>query len=255
MTKANYRRGLMSNTAVWWAPRRAALFSLVVASGFGTALVWVRVARTGSEDYGFLVWNLLLAWVPFLLALWIYDAYRRGRRGLGLFVLGGVWLLFLPNGPYIVTDLLHLDEIGGAPVWYGIDKIGGAPLWYDGGMVALFAGVGLILGLGSLLLIQFVLLDTLGPRLAWACVFAAIGLASVGIYVGRFLRLNSWDVFSDPLALLSPAQVFAANPLGAPRFLGVTVLFTVFLTVLYLLLWNLAHIALKLDPCRMRQSR
>ena len=245
MTTANDRRRLISRTAiaVWWEPRRATLVSLVAASGFGVGLVVARMARTGGEEYGFLVWNLLLAWVPLLLALWLYDAYRRGRRGLGLLVVGSIWLLFLPNAPYIVTDLVHLDEIGGAP------------LWYDAGMVGVFACIGLILGLGSLLLIQSVLLDTAGPRLAWACVLAAIGLTSVGVYVGRVLRLNSWDVFSEPMVLLSSAETFASDPLGAPRFLVVTVLFTAFLTVLYLLLWNVAHIELRLDPRRARQSR
>lgn len=256
VTKASYGRTLMSRTGACGRSRLATLLSLVAASGFGTGLVWVRVAHTGSEQYGFLVWNLLLAWVPFILALWIYEAYRRGRRGLGLFVLGGFWLLFLPNGPYIVTDLLHVGGIGGPPFWHEVDKIGGAPLWYDAAMVAVFACVGLTLGLCSLFLIQSVLLETAGPRVAWACVLAAIGLASVGMYIGRFLRLNSWDVFSEPMALLSPARAFVADPLATPRFLGVTVLFIASLTVLYVLLWNVAHIALlRLDARRMRQSR
>ena len=88
--------------------RIATLFALLGSSGLCAALLFVRMQRTGSNDYDFLAWNLFLAWVPFVLALIVYDARRRGVAGAGQLVLGGLWLLFLPNAPYIVTDLIHL---------------------------------------------------------------------------------------------------------------------------------------------------
>ena len=72
------------------------MFALVLASGFCFALVWARAWRTGSNGYGFLVWNLELAWIPFVVAVVFYDSWRRGRSRWVLGALGVLWLLFLP---------------------------------------------------------------------------------------------------------------------------------------------------------------
>lgn len=220
--------------------RIATLFALVASSGFCLALLVARMQRTGSEDYEFLAWNLFLAWVPFVFALALYDSWRRGRLGASL-AFGGLWLLFLPNAPYILTDLIHLGTIYGAP------------LWFDAGMIAAFAFTGLVLGLGSLFLVQLVLTGAFGPRLGWALSLGVIPVCSVGIYVGRFLRLNSWDALTDPHLLAGPMWQFLADPLGAGRFIAVTVLFTGFLTLGYCLLYSIAHVGLALDPARERE--
>lgn len=220
--------------------RIATLFALLGSSGLCVALLVVRMQRTGSDDYDFLAWNLFLAWVPFVLALLVYDARRRGVAGVGQLAIGGLWLLFLPNAPYIVTDLIHLGAIPGAP------------LWFDGGMIASFAFTGLVLGLGSLFLVQIVLAQAFGSRAGWALVLAAIPLCSVGIYVGRFLRLNSWDAIVDPSVLAGPVHAFLLDPLASERFLAVTFLFTGFLALSYFMLYSIAHVGLALEPARRR---
>ena len=122
--------------------RIAALFSLVLASGLCVALLAVRVRYPHGSDFEFLTWNLFLAWVPFVLAVVLHDAARRGQGMAFLGAVGFVWLLFLPNAPYIVTDFVHVGRVSGVPVWY------------DAAMIASFAGVGLVLGLVSILLVQ-----------------------------------------------------------------------------------------------------
>ena len=218
--------------------RIATLVALLASSGFCLALLVAREQRTGSEDYDFLAWNLLLAWVPFVLALLVYDARRRGVGTVGRLALGGLWLLFLPNAPYIVTDLIHLG------------RITGAPLWFDAGMIAAFAFMGLVLGLGSLFLVQLALADAFGPRGRLGARARRIPLCSVGVYVGRFLRLNSWDAIVDPSVLASPVREFLLDPFAAGRFLAVTFLFTGFLALSYFLLYSIAHGGLALEPAR-----
>ena len=95
--------------------RSLALLSLALSSGLCVALEAARIVYSGTNDYRFLVWNLFLAWIPFGLALAVYDGHRRGRLRLGLAAL---WLLFFPNAPYIVTDFVHLQHTDAAPYWY-----------------------------------------------------------------------------------------------------------------------------------------
>ena len=95
--------------------RIAALFSLVLASGLCIVLLAIRVRYPHGLEFRFLAWNLVLAWIPFLLAVALYDAARRGRSSSFLWLLGGAWLLFLPNAPYIVTDFVHVGRVSGRP--------------------------------------------------------------------------------------------------------------------------------------------
>jgi uncharacterized membrane protein len=210
--------------------RVATMFALVLASGFCFALVWVRAWRTGSNDYAFLEWNLELAWIPFVLALAFYDTWRRGRSRIVLALLGVLWLLFLPNAPYMVTDLVHLG------------RISGAPLWYDGAMIAAFAGTGLLLGLGSVFLVHTVALRTLGPRVAWALLLPVLALCSAGVVLGRFARLNSWDAVTRPGQLVHLLLSHAADPLASRRALAATAGYAVFLVLAYVVLYTVSSL-------------
>jgi uncharacterized membrane protein len=216
------------------------MFALVLASGFCCSLVWARTWRTGSNDYGFLVWNLELAWIPFVLALAFYDSWRRGRPRAVLAVLGALWLLFLPNAPYMVTDLVHLG------------RISGAPLWYDGAMIAAFAATGLLLGLGSVFLMHTVALRSLGPRLGWALLVPVLALCSGGVVLGRFARLNSWDAVAQPGRLVEFAVHHAADPLASRRALVATLGYAVFLVLAYVVLYAVSSLRPDLEHDRGR---
>jgi uncharacterized membrane protein len=221
--------------------RLVTLVALVLASCACVGLVVLRAHETGTNDYGFLVWNLFLAWLPFVFALAVYDGYRRGRGRLYLVAFGALWLLFLPNAPYIVTDFIHLDEHGGAP------------LWYDGLTVAGFAGTGLVIGLGSLFLVQTVVTAARGALVGWTLSATVLGLSSVGIYLGRFVGVNSWDALVHPASVLRPFFDRLDDPFSHPRFVAVTIILTAFLMLTYVLLYNLAHLGLALEPRRPRR--
>jgi uncharacterized membrane protein len=208
--------------------RLAALASLLLFSLLGVALIVVRAVYTMRPEGLGLIWNLFLAWVPFLVALAVYDRHRRGtRRG---YLVGGaaVWLLFFPNAPYIVTDFKHLQY------WYG------APVWFDVVVLSTFAWAGLLLGFLSLYLMQGVARRVVGAGNAWFGALGVLALSSFGIYVGRFQRWNSWDVFVRPRTILGGAlEDFVAGP----KPLAVTLLFTAFLTTAYLVFYAFFRLA------------
>lgn len=217
--------------------RLALLGSLLLASAFCAALVIGRIVHTGVPNFVYLIWNLFLAWIPFAIAIAVvvYDRYRHGARPALLVGLGVLWLLFFPNAPYILTDFVHLNR----------DPL--SPLWYDAITITSFAFMGLLLGFASLYLMQSVVRRAVGARAGWSLVAAAIVLGSLGIYIGRFVRLNSWDTFSHPRLLLAIARVRVHEPLGNPKLIAVTLLFTGFLGVAYLVLYNMASLRLELD--------
>jgi uncharacterized membrane protein len=216
--------------------RLVTLLGLVGASAFCVALVLVRFAESGSAKFGGLVWNLFLAWIPLVLAVAVYDRWRRRRRAdTPLVALGALWLLFFPNAPYIVTDFVHLE------------RTADAPYWYDAVTVAAFAWTGVLLGFASLFLVQTVVRQWRGVVSGWVFAGVALALGSLGIYLGRFLRLNSWDALEHPSVLPRIAHAVARDPFAYSEAIGVTVLFTIALGFAYVLLYSFAVVGRELD--------
>lgn len=201
--------------------RIAVVRLLVLGTLVSVGLVVARVLYTGSSDATNLVWNLTLAWIPFILAVLVYDGQRRGASRAALLAGAALWLLFFPNAPYLVTDFKWLPE------WTG------APLWFDGLLLSVAAGTGLGLGFVSLYLMHALVRRILPPLASWLLVVAFIGLSSFGVYLGRFERWNSWDVFSRPVSLLSDVAEGVSDPLEHGRAFAVMALFTACLTVAY----------------------
>jgi uncharacterized membrane protein len=157
--------------------RRGAIYAaLALLSCFSATLIVVRYAYAQEPVFGGLIWNLFLAWIPFGLAIVVYDKHRAGTRPLALLPFVALWLLFLPNAPYILTDFKHLVP---SPV---------VPLWVDIVVIAAPAWTGMLLGFLSIYLIQSVVRQLAGRRVAWAVAVGAIGLSSFGIYRGGFRR-------------------------------------------------------------------
>jgi uncharacterized membrane protein len=212
--------------------RRIVTFlALISLSAFCVALVVVRASATETALWTWLVWNLVLAWIPFLLALAVYDGHRRHAPGSVLVPLSLLWLVFFPNAPYILTDFVHLEQ----PLV--------APLWYDALTIASFAFTGLLLGYASLYLMQLVVRSRFGALAGWSAALTALALSSVGIYLGRFVRMNSWDVLANPDALYGIARPRLEDPLGNPELVAVSVVFTAFLATTYLVVYSLTALA------------
>ena len=165
-----------------------------------------------------------------MLAVVLHDGARRGRGMAFLGAVGFVWLLFLPNAPYIVTDFVHVGRVSGVPVWY------------DAAMIASFAGVGLVLGLVSILLVQGVVERRFGAAVGWLMLAPVFFLCSAGIYIGRVHRLNSWDAITSPGTLLRGFADRLADPLAQPEAIVALVGAMGLLTVAYLVLYTISDL-------------
>jgi uncharacterized membrane protein len=221
--------------------RLVVLAGLGVASALCLALELVREHRYGAYDFRFLIWNLILAWIPLLLALLVYDRYRRGRSLLVLAPALLLWLLFLPNAPYIVTDFVHLSA--GSP----------APLWLDGVEVSAFAWTGMLLGFVSLYLVHAVARHRLGAVPSWVGVLCVLALVSVGVYLGRVKRWNSWDLLTQPGARLAQLHAHLGDPASLTRAVGVSLAVTCLLAAAYLVFYVL--MAVRLEAPATRRAR
>jgi uncharacterized membrane protein len=213
--------------------RAIPMLALAFASTASIAVVAARILWTGEPHCGFLIWNLFLAWLPLVFAVLACDCYTdRTKQSIRFkgYLLG--WLLFFPNAPYILTDLIHLTTTR----FY-------AHYWVDLVLILMCAFTGLIIGFLSLYLMQSVVTGMFGRLAGWIFVVAAAGLGSFGTFMGRFLRFNSWDVLTKPMDIYRGVGVWTANSLYAPASIGFPVLFAAFLLIAYIMLYALTHLS------------
>jgi uncharacterized membrane protein len=181
----------------------------------------LRLVIFKSDSFVWLFWNIFLAIIPLAIStylLWTSDKHRINK--IIFVVLAILWLLFIPNAPYIVTDLIHIGEVRAVPVIYDAFLLFGAG-W-----------VGIYLWLYSNTQIESLLVKKYSQKITNIIMFLIISLTSFGIYLGRFLRLNSWEIFSDSsyfLKVLHQKLIIKSDP-KAYLYL---VLFTFFLYGFY----------------------
>jgi len=226
-------------TAVQRRPDRQ--YPLILALAFATAvcagLLALRMAYTRGITYFFLLWNLFLAWLPLLSALVAYNLHSRWLSFTSVLVAASavVWLVFFPNAPYILTDILHLQA-------------GDVPLWYDLILLISFAWTGSFLGHVSLYLMQIIVRRIVGPIWSWVFALGTLGLGSLGIYLGRFQRWNSWDLLHRPLDILRDIWQPIRHPFAHPQTVAFSVLFYLFLVASYWMMVALVDFGRDVDP-------
>ena len=195
---------------------------LALASLMSVSMVVFRIFFTDSYAYIGFVWNLFLAWIPLASAL---AVWRLGKGGaLSRLLIAGLficWLLFFPNAPYMVTDIIHLYPRAGISIWFDLM------------LVFSFAWNALVVGFVSLRIMQHYVEWCYGKLASWGFVLFALGAASFGVYLGRFLRWNSWDILSNPRALLYDIAIRLLDPLSHPHTFAFIVLLSGFLLLAY----------------------
>jgi uncharacterized membrane protein len=207
------------------------ILALAFASMLSCLLLGLRVVLLGHGRQLYLVWNLFLAWMPLVFALTaVCLAHTQPQRRAWFLAAGAAWLLFFPNAPYILTDLIHLGS-----------KAHGR-YWTDLVMILLFALIGLVLGFLSLFLMQRLVSRRYGWRRGWLFVSVVAALSGFGVYAGRFFRWNSWDVVFNPIDLLADAANWLASIPHSPRALVIPMLFATLLFIAYLMLYALTHL-------------
>ena len=207
------------------------MLALTFASATTVALVIARIVVTHNIHYGFLIWNLFLAWLPMMFALLACEKFRGGEpRNWRFAALAGAWLLFFPNAPYIFTDFIHLVH---GPY---------RQFWVDLTLILMCALTGLVLGFVSLYLMQSLVRQRFGQIASWLFIAGVAGLSGFGIYLGRFLRLNSWDIIAKPVKLYNGISTWAANPMANSHTFTFPLLFGTFIFLAYVMLYTLTHL-------------
>jgi len=197
---------------------------LGMATVFAVVVVEVHQRYSATNDYPSLLRNLFLAWIPLVFAVLAYVT--SWSRWLLFLVVPGtafVWLIFFPNAPYMLTEFQHLRL--NQPT---------APLWLDIIMLIWCAWIGLLLGIVSLHLMQEVVAKAFHPAIGWLFALAVTVMGSAGIYLGRYLRWNSWDILQDPLPIARDVWGWFRNPTSNLRAYGFTILYTLLFLFVYL---------------------
>jgi uncharacterized membrane protein len=172
------------------------LFSLTLLCA---VLETSRIFIKNETAYRFLFWNLFLAWIPYILTLLLPSIKPKNK--LAIFLVLFCWLLFFPNSPYIITDLLHLKG-------YTKDI-----LWFDSLLIFTFACTGLLISLNSLQAAHKVFNSLFDKTTSWLLIIGIVFLSGFGIYLGRYCRLNSWDLFNHPIWFFERVVHQFNNPL------------------------------------------
>lgn len=200
---------------------------------FGALLGWCavlllgRFVRAQSFELAFMAWNLVLAAIPAIAAGFFARAAEK-RAHVAIHAMWfALWLAFLPNAPYLLTDFQHLNH---SP---------GIPRWYDIALFSACAGTGLLLGYTSLADVQAVISRRFSIRLGWVLAGAALFLSGFGIYLGRFLRWNSWDVLTKPVKITFDTARWLSNPQPLAEATGMTLIYGTTLLLGYIALRTL----------------
>jgi uncharacterized membrane protein len=201
---------------------------LMISIGFGFCLLLARIVYTGETTFTFLVWNLFLAFVPYFLSYTLtqYPSLIENKcKFAGIFT---VWILFVPNSFYILTDLFHLYD------WKG------APLWFDLILITTFAWNALLMGILSVRHMEKIIQAMWLYRFDWLFILPVMWLNALGVYIGRFMRFNSWDIITNPFQLAWDIIQLHIYPLEHKGAWGMVVCFSFFLTIIYLTIKKLS---------------
>ena len=201
-------------------------FNLCLSIGFALLLLFIRIQLTDSSFYLFLVWNLFLAGIPFAITQVFKMSSKLQSLKIVSFLGFTAWLLFLPNSPYIITDLVHLHSDHSSLVWLDLF------------LVFVFAFNGLLLGLLSMLDMFALIRQHYGSRVAKYTLFKVCLLSGCGIYLGRFLRFNSWDITTKPANLF----IQIIQSFKEPKVWGITFVFGGFLWILFSVLQSVLQL-------------
>lgn len=213
---------------------------LILSTLFSCLLVAARIYHTGRPTFLFMPWNLFLAWVPYRISSGLTQRRNRAERlscaphagsGRGAKVRGAVWvaglivwLLFIPNSFYILTDLYHLADN---------HRNSRVPEWFDLILILSFALNGLLLGVRSTRQIEKLLAPDASFAGRWVFLYPVMWLSAWGVYIGRVLRYNSWDIVASPVDLLGDIIRMIAHPLRYHDAWGMIFCYSILLIITY----------------------
>lgn len=226
----------------WFFKKSETDQTLILSSLFSCLLVAARILHTGRLTFVFMPWNLFLAFVPYFISTVLTRVAVTAPRatssratsiratatfaGNKLIKITGLlaWLLFIPNSFYILTDLFHLAD--------GHRDIR-VPEWFDLVLILSFAWNGLLLGVLSTRQVEKLLAPQASFAGRWVFLYPVMWLNALGVYIGRYLRYNSWDIIANPVDLLSDIMHMIVHPLRHHYAWGMVFCYSILLTIIY----------------------
>lgn len=209
-----------------WRYRRI-VYALLLTNAVSVVLFILRLIGAENFRYWFMLWNLFLAWVAPLIAWWLVARLKHTKWATWQnVVLTVLWLGFLPNSFYMVSDLIHIQQTGEVSIIF------------DAVLFASFILNGFVAGYIGTFMVHRELAKRLPTNRVWACVIGIFALSGYAIYLGRVLRWNTWDALLQPAALLFDVSDVILNPLGHIQAFVVTASFTLLITCFYVLAWE-----------------
>jgi uncharacterized membrane protein len=189
-----------------------------ISVGFTLVLLTIRCLYTGTITYFFYPWNLFLGILPVFFSGLLLKEKTFNYKSI---VWLGLWLLFLPNAPYLLTDIFHFEER--LPV----------PTWFDLMLVISGAWNGILFCMISLFRVEKFLKAYVNPRIVNVLMFLLLIPCGYGIYIGRYLRYNSWDIVTNPKGLIKASTHHIHHPLQSLDVWLFTLVFAAFLSIIY----------------------
>ncbi|MDR2842787.1 MAG: DUF1361 domain-containing protein [Spirochaetaceae bacterium] len=204
--------------------RLGVAIQLLILSVFCFGLTIIRYIYTDGIGYFFLLWNLFLAFIPWLITglLIIKPGIKKSKIVISLIFI--VWFLFFPNAFYIITDLMHLR------------KRSAVPIWFDMFLILSFSWTGFLFGFYSLLDIEQIMQEKFSKKCTYIFTVIIIFAASYGIFLGRYIRLNSWDIIASPVKFILTIKDTIINPAIRRNAFAMTFITGIFLNMIY---WSL----------------
>ncbi|PWF99628.1 DUF1361 domain-containing protein [Levilactobacillus bambusae] len=198
----------------------------------GFFLVWIGFLWFYAKDpFSFLALNTLLGAIPILISFHLGSKHPRAFIYWPVFI---VWLLFYPNSPYLLTDLFHLTLLQPYAAQTGLLRQD-PHMWTYYTLIMISVLVCSLLGFWSLHTVSRSLANRLGHGQTWLQLIFVCGLtllSSVGIYIGRFLRLHTIYLLLTPNFVIQPLL-----KMWTPTMLYFVFLMTVVQLVGYCVVW------------------
>ena len=201
---------------------------VILCSLFSVGLMAFRIFYTGHLLFAFLVWNLFLAYVPYTISKRMSLRSIKAKREFLLYSL--TWLLFIPNAFYIITDLFHLDMNESVP------------LWFDLALLLSFAWNGLLFGILSVRQMEKLFEKNFNKKFDPLFIFPVMALNGFGVYIGRYLRFNSWDVLTNPFQLINDIVYLFIHPIRNRFDWSMIVCYSILLTLIYYTMKKLSKV-------------
>lgn len=209
----------MNLISIVFPKKKHSISIIFMLMAFSFILLFIRISITKTLHYSFLVWNVFLAIIPYVITIYLSDKKKLSK--IGFFFIFGLWLAFLPNAPYIITDLFHLSQSAFKNIW--IDTL----------VISTFAITGMLLFYFTLFQMKTLLLTFFSRKKSETIIIVIMFLSAFGVYIGRFLRYNSWEILSQPLKLFSDILNMIIHPIENQDVWLFTISFTLFLWLGY----------------------